>query len=168
MSVIKLKRSNVSGHAPSPEQLEVGEIALNMADALLYFKEPDGTVKSVNSSSTVDVINGLTLDNDTPYTPTDDYNPATKAYVDLAVLQNIVGLKTIEKTEIINNEITLPSVALGDILLNIAHIYEDVNANVIFEVSCSLNEDNTKVLFDPLDELNGMHCVLSYITFNGL
>ena len=102
MSVIKLKRSNVAGHAPSPEQLEVGEIALNMADALLYFKEPDGTIKSVNSSSTIDAINSLTLDNTTPYTPTDDYNPATKAYVDLAVLQNIVGLKTIEKTEIIN------------------------------------------------------------------
>lgn len=164
--IIKLKRSNVPGHKPTSEQLEVGEIALNMADALLYFKEPDGTVKQINSENTIDVINGLTLDNTTPYEPSDDYHPATKAYVDLAVLQNIVGLKTIDKTEIVNNEITLPSVALGDILLNIAYIYEDINSNVVFEVTCELNEEKTKVLFDPSDELNGLFCVLSYITLN--
>ena len=48
---IKLKRSNVAGNEPSASQLEVGEIALNMADAKLYFKDPSNVIKSISSGS---------------------------------------------------------------------------------------------------------------------
>lgn len=156
--IIKLKRSNVPGKVPATTALEVGEIALNMADSLLYFKEPGGEVRSLTAS------NVIPLDNQTEYTPTGDYHPATKAYVDLQILQNIVGVKTIERTSIFNNEITLPTTAIGDIIFNMAMVYEDINTNVFFEVTCSLSEDKTKVLFDPNDNLNYKYCVLSYIS----
>ena len=158
-TTIKLKRSNVPGKVPSQDSLQVGEIALNMADSLLFYKEPDGEVKSIT------VTNVLKLDNQTEYTPTDDYNPATKAYVDLNVLQSLVGLTTIERTPILDNEITLPKMALGDIVFNMAMVYDDTDTNVFREVTCSLSEDKTKVLFDPADSLDYKYCVLTYLTF---
>lgn len=156
---IKLKRSNVVGNVPTPDKLEVGEIALNMADSLLYFKEPNGEVRQLTIS------NVLKLDNTIEYTPTEDYHPSTKAYVDLQVLQKLVGVTTIERTQILNNEITLPKMALGDIVFNYAIIYEDLTSNIIFEATCTLSEDKMKVLFDPNDELNEKYCVLSYLTY---
>lgn len=156
---IKLKRSNVSGKIPSSENLEIGEIALNMADSLLFYKEPSGEVKSLN------VSNVLNLDNNVEYLPTGEYNPATKAYVDLNILQNLVGLTTIERTEIVNNEIILPKIALGDIMLNMAMVYDNIDTNVFQEVTCTLSEDKSRVLFDPLDDIDYKYCILSYLTF---
>ena len=159
---IKLKRTNVSGKVPSTEILEVGEIALNMADSLLFFKDPNGDVKQLT------VSNVLKLDNTTEYTPTDDYNPATKAYVDLKTLQGLVGLTTIEKTQIIDNEITLPKVALGDIVFNSAMIYDELDSPYFIEVTCELSEDKTRVLFDNSDFLNYKYCKLTYLTFQNV
>lgn len=158
--IIKLKRSNIPGKVPTPDALKVGEVALNMADSLLYYKDPDGLVKSLS------VTNVLKLDNETEYVPTGDYNPATKAYVDqqTRVLQGLVGLKTIERTAILNNEITLPSAALGDIVFNTAIIFEDIDSNVFYDATCTLSEDKTKVLFDPNDNLDYRYCVVSYLT----
>ena len=49
--VIKPKRSEVSG-APTSEDLEVGEIAMNLDDKLLYSKKTDGTVVSIGNTET--------------------------------------------------------------------------------------------------------------------
>lgn len=156
--IIKLKRSNVPGKIPDAEVLEVGEVALNMADSLLFFKEPSGEVKPLTAS------NVIQLNNQTEYAPTDDYHPATKAYVDLKVLQSLITTKTIERTAILNNEITLPSSAVGDIIFNMAQIYDSIYTNVFYEVTCTLSEDKTKVLFDAEDNLDYRYCVLSYVT----
>lgn len=160
--IIKIKRTNVPGNYPSPSQIEVGEIALNMADSLLFFKSPEGEVKQVS------VTNVLKLDQTEAYTPTDDYHPSTKAYVDLKVLQSLVGLTTIPKTQIVNNEITLPKPALGDIVHNYAMVYDDLNVPYFVEVTCELSEDKTRVLFDPLDMLDNKYCVLTYLTFSNI
>lgn len=61
---IKLKRTNVSGNIPTPEQLSIGEVALNMADSALYFKDPSNTIKELSGTlqnlRDVDVSNAQT------------------------------------------------------------------------------------------------------------
>jgi hypothetical protein len=157
--VIKLKRSNVAGSSPTDSQLEVGEIAINMADSLLFFKEPGGEIKEVT------VSNVLKLDQTEEYVPSANYHPATKAYVDLKVIKSLVNLITIPKTLISNNEIILPKPALSGIVYNYAMIYNEIDAPYFIEVTCELSPDNQRVLFDPLDSLNGKYAVVTYLTF---
>lgn len=49
---IKLKRSSVSGNAPTTANIEVGEVAMNMADSLLYFRDTSDNIKSFTISET--------------------------------------------------------------------------------------------------------------------
>lgn len=49
--VIKPKRSEVAG-APAAGDLEVGEIAMNLSDKLMYSKKTDGTVVSIGNTET--------------------------------------------------------------------------------------------------------------------
>lgn len=51
MAKIILKRSSVPGKIPLDTDLEIGEIAVNLADAKLYTKDANGTVISIVSSS---------------------------------------------------------------------------------------------------------------------
>jgi hypothetical protein len=51
MSLIKIKRSGTPGDVPAPSQLEIGEIAINYADGVIYYKDAAGTVKSISGSS---------------------------------------------------------------------------------------------------------------------
>ena len=48
-STYQLKRSTVSGRAPTANQLAVGELALNLADRILYSKDAAGTVFSLGA-----------------------------------------------------------------------------------------------------------------------
>lgn len=50
-TVIKLRRSSVPGSIPTPAQLQVGEVVLNYADDILYFKKSDGTIGSISSGA---------------------------------------------------------------------------------------------------------------------
>lgn len=50
-TVIKLKRSPVSGTIPLPANLEFGEVVLNYADDVLYFKKPDNTIGSITNAA---------------------------------------------------------------------------------------------------------------------
>lgn len=52
-SKIKIKRSNTAGKVPATTDLEVGELAVNLADRKLYSKEPGGTVVQINDNSIV-------------------------------------------------------------------------------------------------------------------
>lgn len=47
---IILKRSSVAGKSPLTTDLEIGEIALNMTDSKLFFKDASGVVKSITGS----------------------------------------------------------------------------------------------------------------------
>ena len=42
---ILIKKSTIEGKVPTPAQLDIGELAVNTADAQLYTKHSDGTVK---------------------------------------------------------------------------------------------------------------------------
>jgi len=54
---IKIKRSNVANRVPAVSDLDVGEIALNMADAKIFFKDPSNVVKEISGTSQ---LNSLT------------------------------------------------------------------------------------------------------------
>lgn len=41
--VIKLKRSGVSGHVPTPSQLDLGEVGVNYYDGRFFFKRDNGS-----------------------------------------------------------------------------------------------------------------------------
>ena len=49
---IKLKKSSISGRVPSTSDLDYGELAINYADGILYFKNSGNTVQSINASPT--------------------------------------------------------------------------------------------------------------------
>ena len=49
---IKLKRSTVPGRIPNPTDLEVGEIAINTADAVIYTKHSDNTIVTISGGTT--------------------------------------------------------------------------------------------------------------------
>lgn len=46
MAKILLTRSNEPGKQPTAEQMQAGELFLNYADGIIYFKKSDGTVGS--------------------------------------------------------------------------------------------------------------------------
>ena len=52
-NTIKLKRSSSAGSAPTSGNLSDGEIALNTADKILYFKDSSGNVKLVKDDEQV-------------------------------------------------------------------------------------------------------------------
>ena len=61
-NIIKPKRSSVPSHSPATTDLEIGEIALNLTDGILYTKDTLGQVKevgrSVDLSTALPVIGG--------------------------------------------------------------------------------------------------------------
>ena len=50
-TLIRLKRSTISGKAPLPTALQDGEVAINTADGRLYYKDSQNTVKYFDSSA---------------------------------------------------------------------------------------------------------------------
>lgn len=49
-NVIRLKRTASPGTAPSPDQLVLGELAVNAADGVVFLKRADGTVVEVGNA----------------------------------------------------------------------------------------------------------------------
>ncbi len=49
---IILKKSAVAGKIPQAADLKIGEVAINMADRILYFKDSSGEVKSIKGEPT--------------------------------------------------------------------------------------------------------------------
>ena len=60
-NTIQFKRSSVSGKLPNVSDLQVGEIALNLADGIIYSKNTTGNVIVVGSSTTSNVTEGANL-----------------------------------------------------------------------------------------------------------
>lgn len=72
-TVIKLKRSETASAVPTQANLEVGEVALNLADKVLYTKGTDGAVVAVSNY----VVGDANL-----VFPTGDYGDMTASSVD--------------------------------------------------------------------------------------
>ena len=52
-TIIKPKRSSVASSIPTPANLEVGELAINIPDGKLYTKATDGTIKELGGAGSV-------------------------------------------------------------------------------------------------------------------
>jgi hypothetical protein len=50
-TLFKLKRSAVPNKVPLPADLEIGEIAINYQDGIIYYKKPDGTIAALGGGS---------------------------------------------------------------------------------------------------------------------
>lgn len=60
-NIVQFKRSSVAGKLPNVSDLQVGEIALNLADGIIYSKNTTGNVIVVGSSTTSNVREGANL-----------------------------------------------------------------------------------------------------------
>jgi hypothetical protein len=71
-SVVKIRRSSVAGKAPTVEQLELGELALNTRDGKLY-SSTGHRVFEIGANTAAAQIGTLTVGNTSPFTlPTSD------------------------------------------------------------------------------------------------
>ena len=66
-SIVKIKRSSISGKAPNTSQLELGELALNTADGKLY-SSSGSNVFEIGANTSVSRIGTLTIGNTSPFT----------------------------------------------------------------------------------------------------
>jgi hypothetical protein len=93
-NVIKIKRSTVAGRVPLAADLQVGEVAVNTADGILYTKHADGAVKRVSGAR-------LIAANAQPTGQTSGdfwYNTLTEilyVYVDTGFAQTYVDISTL-------------------------------------------------------------------------
>lgn len=60
-NTIQLKRSSVVGKLPNVADLLVGELAVNLADGILYSKNTAGNIIVVGSSTTSNIAEGVNL-----------------------------------------------------------------------------------------------------------
>jgi len=60
-NIIQFKRSSVAGKLPNVSDLQVGELALNLADGIIYTKNTVGNVIIVGSSTTSNIREGSNL-----------------------------------------------------------------------------------------------------------
>ena len=74
-------------------------------------------------------------------------------------------LRTTEKILISENSTALlPSLALGNIVWNMALLFDSAESSMISkEVTVTTN--GTHVLFDSSDIVKGMYCIVSYLTY---
>jgi len=89
---IKLKRSNTGGSAPTTANLEVGEVAINMPDRLLYYRDPANNIKTMNIADLNDFDTGNLAEGSNLYytdgrvnTYLTTNNYATQSYVDTEI-----------------------------------------------------------------------------------
>ena len=87
---VLLKKSSVVGKVPATTDLDYGEVALNYADGLLYYKSANNIIQSFSSaSSNVTLTGSQTLTNKTLTSPT--INGATENNVTLTGTVNAGG-----------------------------------------------------------------------------
>jgi len=61
-NIIKPKRSSIVGKVPTANDMEVGEIALNMADGILYFKNNLNEVKPIGgANASIDSLSDVVI-----------------------------------------------------------------------------------------------------------
>lgn len=58
-TVIQIKKSTVSGNIPT--SLAQGELAINTADGILFYKDPNNTIKSISTGSTTNSFSTINV-----------------------------------------------------------------------------------------------------------
>ena len=91
---IKLKKSSISGRVPNPGDLDYGELAINYADGILYFKNSTNVVGSisgnsigVDSAATIAIIDSAYVQSRQINNPSGVDSSATVDLIDSAYVQ---------------------------------------------------------------------------------
>lgn len=79
-----------------------------------------------------------------------------------SMITNKMEIISTDKILIENNKISLPYKASGDIIHNMALVYEE-SSDVYIEYSCKCDVDGISVIFDTSDNLNGKYAKVSYL-----
>lgn len=77
-------------------------------------------------------------------------------------------IKTTERLLInLANRAELPTPAVGDIIWNMALIFNDLTSNVVIK-EVTVTTDGKNLFFDELDNVKSKYCVVSYLTYKAL
>lgn len=106
-----------------------GDIATVSSDKRIYINDGNEWIPS-DKNSTVDLTNYLAKDNTTGYTPTDNYNPATKKYVDDSIKNINIPTKTSQLTNDSNFVIKTTNELTNYYTKNNTYTKSEVNALV--------------------------------------
>lgn len=79
-----------------------------------------------------------------------------------SMITNKMEIISTDKILIENNKIHLPYKASGDIINNMALVYED-SSEVYTMYECLCSEDGMSVIFNSYDNLNGKYAKVSYL-----
>lgn len=72
-------------------------------------------------------------------------------------------LKTTDKLLIVDNKVVMTDTVVGDIVWNLALIFDDYDSNVIIkEVTC-VNVDNI-IYFERNDDVENKYCMFTYLS----
>lgn len=77
--------------------------------------------------------------------------------------QSNTDLITTTRKLIQNNAITLDRICKGDVVFNMALIFDNVNSTYYTEYGCIVSNDKTKIIFSSLDNLDGKYAVVTYM-----
>ena len=55
-NIVQIKRSSVAGRKPNVADLQVGELAVNLNDGILYTKDGSGDLVVIGSQTTSNVV----------------------------------------------------------------------------------------------------------------
>ena len=91
------------------------------------------------------------------------YEDSRQAVFEENSVENSI-LKTVRLFINDNSKAVLPTIAIGDIVWNMALIMDTVDSTVI-ESEVTVRTDGWNVIFDPLDEVKGKYCIISYLTY---
>jgi len=172
-STIKLKRSAVPGKVPVAGDLEVGEIAVNTADAILYIKHTDGNIKAISGSggtsgniSAVSVTAGNIVSN-TSVTAGNIYSG------------NVINTFSITTSNITTGNINAGKVYSGNIIntfgittsnITTGNVYSGNIINTFGITTGNITTDNItagKVYSDSISNADGSPYVVDSNIYNG-
>lgn len=87
--------------------------------------------------------------------------------------QNEVGINSVENSYLKttdklligdDNRVLLPSIAIGDIVWNMAVIFNEIDSYVI-EKEVTVSTNGSYLIFEDSDDVKGKYCIVSYLTY---
>ena len=136
----------------------------------LYIEIPDDCPSDINDIDARHYCNGEQVRNRRLPGGKKAYNKDNVADALNTISDSMINLKnkklfTTERTKIVSGRFKLPSTAYGDVLYNMALIFNSddiVNDLLVREAQCRVEDDY--VIFDNVDEMENLYAVVTYLT----
>ena len=158
MTRIVIKKSSVAGKVPSPTDLVMGELAVNVTDKTLYTKDSNGNIVPLNSSSSngapsdatyLTLSTNPTLTNERVLTPSQEFlvtDGGPNGNYDLKI-NNISGKKIQGKT--VYNKSTVNCGIIIPFYQYPSDIYTNENVNFIINLKKKYQDVPVTVVVNP-------------------